>query len=162
MLKKIGGLGVLVILVAVPLLAIVWQTIFNSEVGMAQDIGIQEPPLTECDYSSVPQTVIDDAVELAGELIGKSQENIQNFTDQLVAMYTEVKDLDVIIIFNSGGMGWNLTNESPGWSSILDGITTSELNIVCQTMASRGTATSITRTPRPPIFFNITVSSTLF
>lgn len=123
MLKKIGGLGVLVILVAVPLLAIVWQTIFNSEVGMAQDIGIQEPPLTECDYSSVPQTVIDDAVELAGELIGKSQENIQNFTDQLVAMYTEVKDLDVIIIFNSGGMGWNLTNESPGWSSILDGIT---------------------------------------
>jgi len=123
MLKKIGGLGVLAILVAVPLLAIVWLTIFNSEVGMAQDIGIQEPPLTECDYSSVPQTVIDDAVELASELIGKSHENIQNFTDQLVALYTEVKDLDVVIIFNSGGMGWNLTEETPGWSSILDGIT---------------------------------------
>lgn len=123
MLKKIGGLGGLIILVAVPLLAIVWLTIFNSEVGMAQDIGIQEPPLTECDYASVPQTVIDDAVELASELIGKGQDNIQNFTDQLVAMYTEVKDLDVIIIFNSGGMGWNLTQETPGWSSILDGIT---------------------------------------
>jgi hypothetical protein len=124
MLKRIGSLGILAILVAVPLLAIVWLTIFNAEVGMAQDIGIQEPPLAECDYSSVPQTVIDDAIELASELIGKGQENIQKFTDQLVAMYTEVKDLDVVIVFNSGGMGWNLTQQTPGWSSILDGIRT--------------------------------------
>ena len=124
MFKKIGSLGILTLLLAVPLLAIIWLTIFDSEVGMARDIGIQEPPLTECDYSSVPQTVIDDAVELAGDLFGKGQENIQSFVDQLVAMYNEVKDLDVVIIFNSGGWGWNLTNETPGWESILDGITT--------------------------------------
>ena len=123
MFKKIGSLGILSLLLVVPLLAIIWLTIFDSEVGMARDIGIQEPPLTECDYSSVPQTVIDDAVELAGELFGKGQENIQSFVDQLVAMYNEVKDLDVVIIFNSGGWGWNLTNETPGWESILDGIT---------------------------------------
>ena len=122
MLKKIGNLGIVVILVAVPLIAIVWLTIFNSEVGMAKDIGMQGPPLSACDYSSVPQTVIDDAVDLASELIGKGQENIQNFVDQLVSMYTEVKDLDVVIVFNSGGWGWNLTNETPGWDSILDGI----------------------------------------
>ncbi len=128
MFKKIGSLGILALLLAVPLLAIVWLTIFDSEVGMARDIGIQEPPLTECDYSSVPQTVIDDAAELAGELIGKGQENIQNFVDQLVAMYNEVKDLDVVIIFNSGGWGWNLTNETPGWASILDGIKTQLAN----------------------------------
>ncbi len=123
MLKRIGGLGVLAILVAVPLLAIVWLTIFNSEVGMAKDIGMQGPPLTECDYSSAPQTVIDDSVELASELIGKGQENIKKFADQLVATYMEVKDIDVVIIFNSGGWGWNLTRETPGWTSILDGIT---------------------------------------
>ena len=123
MFKKIGSLGILTLLLAVPLLAIIWLTIFDSEVGMARDIGIQEPPLTECDYSSVPQTVIDDAAEIAGELIGKSQENIQSFVDQLVAMYNEVKDLDVVIIFNSGGWGWNMTHETPGWASILDGIT---------------------------------------
>jgi hypothetical protein len=111
------------LLLAVPLLAIIWLTIFDSEVGMARDIGIQEPPLIECDYSSVPQKVLDDAVETAGELIGKGQENIQNFVDQLIAMYNEVKDLDVVVIFNSGGWGWNMTNETPGWSSILNGIT---------------------------------------
>ncbi len=122
MLKKIGSLGIVILLVAVPLIAIVWLTIFSSEVGMAKDIGIQEPPLTTCDYSSVPQSVVDDAVELASELIGKGQENTQNFVDQLLVMYTEVKDLDVVIVFNSGGWGWNLTNETPGWASILDGI----------------------------------------
>ncbi|MCK4274336.1 MAG: hypothetical protein KAW90_05540, partial [Dehalococcoidales bacterium] len=122
MLKKIGSLGIVVLLVAVPLIAIVWLTIFSSEVGMAKDIGIQGPPLTACDRSAVPQSVVDDAVELASELVGKGQENTQNFVDQLLAMYTEVKDLDVVIVFNSGGWGWNLTNETPGWASILDGI----------------------------------------
>lgn len=123
MLRKIGSLGIVVLLIAIPLIAIVWLTVFSSEVGMAKDVGIQEPPLTEYDQSAVPQSVIDDAVELASELIGKGQENIQNFVDQLLAMYTEVKDLDVVIVFNSGGWGWNLTDETPGWASILDGIT---------------------------------------
>ncbi len=122
MIRKIGSLGIIAILVVLPLIAIVWLTVFNSEVGMARDIGIQEPPLSACDYSSVPQTVIDDAVELASELIGKGQENIQGFVDQLLATYNEVKDLDVVIVFNSGGWGWNLTNETPGWASILEGI----------------------------------------
>ena len=109
-------------LVVVPLIAIIWLTIFNSEVGMAKDIGMQELSLSTYDYSSVPQSVIDDAVELAGELIGKGQEKIQNSVDQLLAMYMEARDWDVIIVFNSGGWGWNFTNESPGWTSILDGI----------------------------------------
>lgn len=122
MLKRIGSLGIAVLIVVIPLLSIVGLTIFNSEVGMAKDIGIQEPPLTQCDYSSVPQSVINDAIDFASDLVGKSQEKIQNFVDQLVAMYMEVKDLDVVIVFNSGGWGWNLTKETPGWASILDGI----------------------------------------
>lgn len=122
MLKKFGRPGIVALLVAILLVAMVWLTIFNSEVGMAKDIGIQEPPLSECDYTSVPQSVIDDAVAFASELIGKGQEKIQNFADQLLAMYMAVKDLDVVIVFNSGGWGWNLTNETPGWASILDGI----------------------------------------
>lgn len=122
MLKKIGSLGIMALLVVLPLIAIIWLTIFNSEVGMAKDIGMQELSLSTYDYSSVPQSVIDDAVELAGELIGKGQEKIQNSVDQLLAMYMEARDWDVIIVFNSGGWGWNFTYESPGWVSILDGI----------------------------------------
>jgi hypothetical protein len=39
----------------------------------------------------------------------------------------EARDRDVVVLFNSGGWGWNMTSETPGWSSILDGIT-SELD----------------------------------
>lgn len=122
MLKKIGRLGIAVILVAIPLFAIIWLTLFNSEVGMAKEIGIQEPALPAYDRSSVPQTIIDDAVEKANELVGKSKEKLQNMVDQLVATYVEAKKVDIVVFFNSGGWGWNLTEESPGWASILDGI----------------------------------------
>jgi hypothetical protein len=122
MLKKIGRMGIVVILMAIPLLAIIWLTLFNSEVGMAKEIGIQEPTLPAYDRSSVPQNVIDDAVKKANELVGKSQKKLQNMVDQLVETYMEAKNTDVVIFFNSGGMGWNLTQETPGWASILDGI----------------------------------------
>ncbi len=89
---------------------------------MAKDIGIQEPELATQDYSSVPQSVIDDAVIMAQEFVGNSQEKLQDFVDQLVATYIEARYMDVVVFFNSGGWGWNLTLETPGWASILDGI----------------------------------------
>jgi hypothetical protein len=122
MLRKFGRLGIISILIAIPLFAILWLTLFYSEVGMAKDIGIHEPELQAGDYSSVPQSVIDDAVEMAQEFVGNSQEKLQSFVDQLVATYVEALNMDVVVFFNSGGWGWNLTLETPGWASILDGI----------------------------------------
>ena len=90
---------------------------------MAKDIGIQEPALTDDDFSSVPPSVIDDAVKVATELVGKVSDKFQNLVDQLVGSYIEARDRDVVVFFNSGGMGWNLTKNTPGWASILDGIT---------------------------------------
>lgn len=124
MIKKIGRLVLIAVLIAIPLSATIWLILFDSEVGMARDIGIQEPGLPSADYSSVPQSVIDDAVALATELVGDSREKLQNLVDQLLAAYVEVKDIDVVVFFNSGGWGWNLTDETPGWASILDGIKT--------------------------------------
>lgn len=120
MLKKAGRLG-MAVLVALPLLAVVWLILSYSEVGMAQDIGIQYPGLPPSDYSLVPQSVIDNAVTIATELVGNSQKKLQNMVDQLLATYTEAKDKDFVIVFNSGGWGWNITQNS-GWGSILDGI----------------------------------------
>jgi hypothetical protein len=122
MLKKFGRLGIVAVVVAVPLLTIVWLTLFSSEVGMAIDIGIKNPRLSECDYSSVPQSVIDDAVEMATKFVGDSQEKLQEFVDQLVATYMEAQNSDVVVFFNSGGWGWNNTDETPGWASIIEGI----------------------------------------
>jgi len=122
MLIKAGRLGILMILLSIPIAVIIWLALFYTEVGMAKEIGIQEPDLSEYDYATIPQAVIDDAVELAMEVVGDSQEKFQSFVDQLLAMYAEAKERDVVIVFNSGGWGWNMTFETPGWASILDGI----------------------------------------
>jgi len=121
-LRKLGKRGIAAVLVAAFLLTMFCLTITSSEVGMAIDIGIQEPRLTAYDYSSVPQTVIDDAVAIAADFVGNSQEKLQSFVDQMIATYLEAREKDVVVFFNSGGWGWNLTKETPGWASILDGI----------------------------------------
>ena len=88
---------------------------------MAKEIGIHEPGLSSYDEAEVPKTVLADAIRYAKELIGKDQKRITSFKDQLVGMYMEVKDNDIVIFFNSGGWGWNLTQQTPGWASILEG-----------------------------------------
>lgn len=124
MFRKLGRRGVAA-LMALPLIAIVWLAISYTdytEVVMAKEIGMQEPALPAYDYSAVPQPVLEDAAALARDLVGKSQDKLQSFIDQLVATYMEARDIDVVIVFNSGGWGWNLTLDTPGWASILDGI----------------------------------------
>jgi hypothetical protein len=122
MIKKLGRLGIVAVLVAIPVFTAVWMALFYTEVGMAKEIGIHEPELKDFEYSTLPQAVIDDAVEMASEFFGNSAEKIQGFVDQLLATYLEARDTDVVVVFNSGGWGWNLTPETPGWESILDGI----------------------------------------
>jgi hypothetical protein len=119
MKKKIGGAVTLVAVLAVTLLAVTWQILYNSEVGMAKDIGIQDLPAI--DYASVPAAVIDNAVETASELVGNSQGRLQELVDQMLATYEEARNSDVVVFFNSGGWGWNRTDETE-WGSILNGI----------------------------------------
>jgi hypothetical protein len=122
MLKKIGRTGIVVALLAVIFITIISLImLFESEVGMAKEIGIQDPPVY--DRSTIPQSVIDDAMKTAAELVGNKQEKLQNMTDRLLATYTESRNVDIVIFFNSGGWGWNLTKDTPGWASILDGVT---------------------------------------
>ena len=120
MLKKLGGQVTITIVVVIALLAVFWQILYNSGVGMTKEIGIQDLPAI--DYASVPAAVIDDAVEMAVELVGNSQVKIQRLVDQMLATYEEARNSDVVVLFNSGGWGWNRTEEVAGWSSILDGI----------------------------------------
>jgi hypothetical protein len=115
MLNIFRRIGVVTTLVVLSLVVLMTLFLFYSEVGMAKEIGIQEIGSPTYDASQVA---------LAGEFIGRSQEKVTEFTDQLVATYMEVKDSDIVIFFNSGGWGWNLTEETPGWSSILTGIKT--------------------------------------
>jgi hypothetical protein len=123
MFRKISRGVIVGILVTIPLLALIWITLFQSEIGMARDIGVPAAALNSYDPALVPQSVIDDAANKAAELVGNNRGKQRNIMDQLLAMYQAAQGQDVIILFNSGGWGWNQTNDTPGWRSILDGIT---------------------------------------
>ncbi len=124
MVKKVGRWWLLVALMAVLLFATGWLAFFYTEVGMAKEIGVgvQEYRLTERELASIPQSVVDDAAELAKQVFGDSQDGLQDFTNQLLATYMETRDRDVVVVFNSGGWGGSMIDKTPGWSSILDGI----------------------------------------
>ena len=122
MAKKLGSLGIAVALLCIPLLLMVGLTLITSGVGMAHHIGFQEPALTSANVSAVPLSVRNDA-EKAAQSIADDPQQASQLAEQLVGSYVEASNKDVVIIFNSGGMGWNTTQDTPGWATILDGIT---------------------------------------
>jgi hypothetical protein len=124
MCKKIGRLGIIIFLVAVILFGIVWLTLINLEVGMAKEIGIQEPALPSYDRSLVPPDILDDAEVVANELVGNSKGKLPEVMDELLASYMAARQADVVIFFNAGGWGWDTIEDTPGWASILNGIKT--------------------------------------
>ena len=127
MATNIRRLGVLVALAAVMLLAVALLSLSYVEVGKTDEIGSGGIILSAYDLSAVPQSVVDDATGLAQELFGDSRDKYGDFANQLLASYAEAEGKDFIVVFNSGGWGWNFPDSSPGWSSILTGIS-SELD----------------------------------
>ena len=121
-LGKLFGPGSIVAAVILVFICLV-LILYNSGIGMASDIGIREPDFTNVDFSSVPQSVIDDAEKMADELVGNGGERHQEVVNQLVGSYIAARDVDIVIFFNSGGMGWSYIKDTPGWESILNGIT---------------------------------------
>jgi hypothetical protein len=120
MKSKIGQRTIALMMAAVAVLAVTWQILYNSEVGMVKGIGVQDLP--EIDYSSLPTSVVDSAATMAKQLVGGSRDRLQDMVDQLLASYQEARQSDVVVFFNSGGWGWNRVNDTFGWGTILDGI----------------------------------------
>ena len=121
MRKKICRIGIGITLAVV--ISLVIAVLSYSGVGVTCKIGTGGLPLPDCDLSAVPQSVTEDATELATELFGDCQEKCDDFASQLLAVYSEAQGKDFIMLFNPGGWGWSLlTDISPGWWSILTGI----------------------------------------
>jgi len=108
-------------LIAAVLLAVIMQVLSFHELGVTSEAG-SVIPLTIEDFSSLPQTVIDDAVALANELYGDYKDKRDIFANQLLASYSESEDKDFVVLFNAGGWGWKGIENSSGWESIYDGI----------------------------------------
>ena len=121
-MSKIRRLGIVITLGLVLLLGIAVLAASYSESGVTCMIGTEGIPPSLSDFSAIPQSVVDDATELAVELFGDGQEKCDDFVNQLMAIYSEAEDKDFVIVFNSGGWGRNLVEASPGWWSIFIGI----------------------------------------
>ncbi|HUV76087.1 MAG TPA: hypothetical protein VMW00_05525 [Dehalococcoidales bacterium] len=122
MASNIRRIGILVALTAVLLFGVLLVAASYTNVGVTAGIGTEEWLLSTPDLSAVPESVVNDATVMAMELFGDYQEKYGDFTNQLLATYAEAKDKDFVVIFNSGGWGWNVPDRSPGWKSIITGI----------------------------------------
>jgi len=119
-LYTLGILGIIVVFAVALSLGFVWLALSFSGVGVTGRTG--GLPLSVCDLSAVPQSVAEDTTKLATELFGDRQEKRDVFVSQLLALYSEAKDRDFIMLFNSGGWGGKLLEDAPGWQSISSGI----------------------------------------
>ncbi len=111
-------LGITVVI----LLAVIFQALSFTGIGIASETGTGGEPLYITDISTIPQAVVDDALTLANELYGDSLEQRDHYVNQLLAMYNRVNDDDVLVLFNSGGWGWTLVEDSVDWETIADGM----------------------------------------
>lgn len=122
MLGKTDRLGILIALAIILVVGIVLAVSPYSPIGVISEVGNGGVPLSLSDLSAVPQSLIDDATRLATELFGDYQEKYDDFVNQLLAMYSEAKDKDFVIVFISGGWGWHLVETSLGHRSIFNGM----------------------------------------
>jgi hypothetical protein len=91
-------------------------------VGTISEVGTDGLPLFSFDRSAVPQSVVEDASELAERLLGSSQDKADKFVGQVLATYSEAKDKNFVIVFSPGGWGRDPLENSPDWEGIFAGI----------------------------------------
>ncbi|MCX6010650.1 MAG: hypothetical protein NT134_00025, partial [Chloroflexi bacterium] len=121
-MKKIHWLGITLALFVALVVVMAVMVASYIEMGVTSEIGTGGQPLLAYDVAEVPPSIIDDASEVAAEIFGDDEAKCRDFAAQLLASYAEAKDHDFVLVFNSGGWGWNLLEESPGWWGIFEGI----------------------------------------
>jgi hypothetical protein len=122
MLNNLRKLGILIGLLCVLLLGLAAVAVSYIDVGLTEVVGEEENVQAVLDLSQIPQSVIEDARALAHEMYGDYQGSYNAFFHQLLSSYVEVKEKDVVLIFNPGGWGSKLLEDSPGWYDIANGI----------------------------------------
>ncbi len=126
---RIRKLKIAVTLTVVLSMAIVIMTPPYLITGITSEVGTGGTPTSIYNPPYVPQDIATAATRLATELFGDYQERRDDYAKQLLVTYSEAKDKDFVIFFNSGGVGWSLVETSLGWYSIFTGITTELANL---------------------------------
>jgi hypothetical protein len=86
-------------------------------------VGIQsEAALPPPNLAALPQSMIDEANSLAEGLFGYSAALQDEFVAELLATYQAAQDKDMVVFFNTGGLGWDAINETEEGQGFIDGI----------------------------------------
>ena len=85
--------------------------------------GTQDGYLASTNFDSIPESVAADALSRAELMFGTVTEYAADFALQLAGFYELCRDYDTVVIFNPGGFGWDSVEDSPGWVTVMDGIT---------------------------------------
>lgn len=101
---------------------IILVVLSEPNAGIISEVGTDGLPLLPSVSSAVPRSVIEDANKLAKRVSINSQDKADKFVSQILAIYSEAKDKDFVILFNPGGWGCDLLENSPDWESIFAGI----------------------------------------
>lgn len=118
-LLKASTLGMLLVLMLLGIALLALDYSGSDVAGTILEASISLPGI---DPSEVPQAVAVDAARLAHQVSGDYQAKYDDFVTQLLAAYEEVKDKDIVVIFNPGGWGTSTVDDSPGWRTISSGI----------------------------------------
>ncbi len=113
-------LGIFTTLGMVLLLGAFLLAVSYIDIGL---VGDDEKSAVVYDISEIPAAVVADASAMAMDLYGDYQDKRDEYVDQLLTAYVEVKDQDFVVIFNPGGWGTKILENSPGWTEICQGIT---------------------------------------
>ncbi|MFH0942120.1 MAG: hypothetical protein V1823_03760 [Chloroflexota bacterium] len=119
---KIGRTSALVILAVMVALGVLLAVVEYTDAGVISEVSSEQFTLSGYDLSQVPDSVRQDAQNLAGGMFSRHSEERGNFIQQLLVTYLEARDKDFILFYNPGGWGYSLLKDSSGWQSIVAGI----------------------------------------
>jgi hypothetical protein len=134
MTAKVRKLQIGVTLTVAVSLAIVLLTPSPVVPAEAYEVGKGDIPLSINDFSVVPQSIVDNATELATKLFGKDETKCHDFIGQLLATYLAAEDKDVVIFVNSGGWGWSSIEDFPYGHDLVTGVEAELNSLGCATL----------------------------
>ncbi|MDD5604323.1 MAG: hypothetical protein RBR99_00400 [Dehalococcoidales bacterium] len=72
--------------------------------------------------NGVDAAVVEDARQQAISFYGEGTTNADDYFYQLIGIYQLCTDIDTVVIFNTGGFGWDSVTDAKGWLTVMEGI----------------------------------------
>jgi hypothetical protein len=89
-------------------------------------------PLPSAVLSMIPPDVRDSALEIAKTLHRRDKTKRIKLAADMLATYEALKNIDIFVLFNSGGYGWTALDKASGYATIVNAIEDEFVTRHCQ------------------------------